>query len=130
RPCSSAGVDRRSRIPRRPRRLIPNTATTIRIIAIWSYHLLFSSRQGCYSFSQAGWGGETEPLLRVRGLNAWYGDSHVLHGIDFDVGEINVVTLVGRNGAGKTSPVRSIMGLLDRRNSSVRFFRQRDHCAV
>lgn len=63
----------------------------------------------------------SEPLLQVRGLNAWYGDSHVLHGIDFDIGENEVVTLVGRNGAGKTSTVRSIMGLMERRTGSIRF---------
>ena len=43
------------------------------------------------------------PLLEVRGLNAWYGESHVLQGVDFDVGEGEVVTLLGRNGAGKTT---------------------------
>lgn len=54
--------------------------------------------------AQAG----TRPLLRVRGLEAWYGESHVLHGIDLEVGEGEVVTLLGRNGAGKTSTLRSI----------------------
>ena len=45
----------------------------------------------------------TVPLLKVRGLEAWYGESHVLHGIDFDVAPGEVVTLLGRNGAGKTT---------------------------
>ncbi|CTQ34702.1 ABC transporter ATP-binding protein [Jannaschia rubra] len=63
----------------------------------------------------------TEPLLRVRGLEGWYGESHVLHGIDFDVHEGEVVTLLGRNGAGKTSTLLGIMGILPRRAGSVTF---------
>lgn len=59
------------------------------------------------------------PLLRVAGLNGWYGESHVLHGIDFDVQEGEVVTLLGRNGAGKTSTLLGIMGILPRREGSV-----------
>jgi ABC-type branched-subunit amino acid transport system ATPase component len=51
------------------------------------------------------------PLLEVRALHAWYGESHVLHGVDFEVGEGEVVTLLGRNGAGRTSTLRAIMGL-------------------
>ena len=53
----------------------------------------------------------TAPLLKVRGLEAWYGESHVLHGIDFDVAPGEVVTLLGRNGAGKTTTLKSIMGV-------------------
>ncbi len=60
-------------------------------------------------------------MLEVRGLNAWYGESHVLHGVDFDVGEGEVVTLLGRNGAGKTTTMKSIMGLVPRREGSIRF---------
>jgi branched-chain amino acid transport system ATP-binding protein len=60
-------------------------------------------------------------MLEVRGLNAWYGESHVLHGIDFDVQEGEVVTLLGRNGAGKTTTMKSIMGLVPRRGGSIRF---------
>ncbi len=62
-----------------------------------------------------------EPLLEVAGLNAWYGESHVLHGVDFDVGAGEVVTLLGRNGAGKTTTMKSIMGLVGRRQGSIRF---------
>jgi branched-chain amino acid transport system ATP-binding protein len=62
-----------------------------------------------------------EPLLQVRGLNAWYGESHVLQGVDFDVAEGEVVTLLGRNGAGKTTTLKSIMGLVGRRAGSVLF---------
>ncbi|MEP7063413.1 MAG: ABC transporter ATP-binding protein [Betaproteobacteria bacterium] len=61
------------------------------------------------------------PLLAVRGLNAWYGESHVLHGVDFDVREGEVVTLLGRNGAGKTTTLKSIMGVVPRRQGSVLF---------
>ncbi len=63
----------------------------------------------------------TLPLLRVEGLQGWYGESHVLHGIDFEVHEGEVVTLLGRNGAGKTSTILGIMGILPRRAGSVRF---------
>jgi branched-chain amino acid transport system ATP-binding protein len=62
-----------------------------------------------------------EALLQVRGLNAWYGESHILQGVDFDVAEGEVVTLLGRNGAGKTTTLKSIMGLVGRRAGSVRF---------
>jgi branched-chain amino acid transport system ATP-binding protein len=61
------------------------------------------------------------PLLTVRGLNAWYGESHILHGVDFDVHAGEVVTLLGRNGAGKTTTLRSIMGIVGRRSGSIRF---------
>jgi branched-chain amino acid transport system ATP-binding protein len=64
-------------------------------------------------------------LLEVRDLNGWYDESHVLHGIAFDVREGEVVTLLGRNGAGKTTTLRAIMGLLGRRTGSV-VFRGRD----
>jgi branched-chain amino acid transport system ATP-binding protein len=60
-------------------------------------------------------------LLSVRGLNAWYGESHVLHGVDFDVHSGEVVTLLGRNGAGKTTTLKSVMGMVGRREGSVRF---------
>ena len=62
-----------------------------------------------------------KPLLTVRGLEAWYGESHVLHGIDLDVAEGEVVTLLGRNGAGKTTTLKSIMGVLGKRKGSVVF---------
>jgi branched-chain amino acid transport system ATP-binding protein len=60
-------------------------------------------------------------LLRVEGLHAWYGESHILHGISFAVGEGEVVTLLGRNGAGKTTTLRAIMGILPQRRGSVVF---------
>ena len=58
-------------------------------------------------------------LLSVRGLNAWYGESHILHGVDFDVQQGEVVTLLGRNGAGKTTTLKSIMGIVPRRTGSI-----------
>jgi branched-chain amino acid transport system ATP-binding protein len=58
-------------------------------------------------------------MLKVRGLEAWYGESHVLHGIDFDVAQGEVVTLLGRNGAGKTTTLKSIMGVIGKRKGSV-----------
>jgi branched-chain amino acid transport system ATP-binding protein len=63
----------------------------------------------------------TTPLLAVKDLQAWYGESHILHGVDFDVREGEVVTLLGRNGAGKTTTMKSIMGIVTQRTGSVRF---------
>ena len=60
-------------------------------------------------------------LLGVKGLNAWYGESHILHGVDFEVHGGEVVTLLGRNGAGKTTTLKSVMGMVERREGSVRF---------
>src|SRR6185295_19191941 len=61
------------------------------------------------------------PLLAVEGLQAWYGESHVLHGVTFDVRAGEVVTLLGRNGAGKTPTLKSIMGIVGQRTGSVRY---------
>jgi branched-chain amino acid transport system ATP-binding protein len=61
------------------------------------------------------------PLLSVSGLNAWYGESHILHGVEFEVRRGEVVTLLGRNGAGKTTTLKSVMGMVARRQGSVRF---------
>jgi branched-chain amino acid transport system ATP-binding protein len=60
-------------------------------------------------------------LLATKGLNAWYGESHILHGVDFEVRSGEVVTLLGRNGAGKTTTLKSIMGMVGRREGSVRY---------
>jgi len=59
-------------------------------------------------------------MLEVKGLNAWYGESHILHGIDLEIREGEVVTLLGRNGAGKTTTLKSIMGMVGRRTGSIR----------
>jgi branched-chain amino acid transport system ATP-binding protein len=61
------------------------------------------------------------PLLSVKDLEAWYGESHILHGVSFDVFQGEVVTLLGRNGAGKTTTLKSIMGIVGQRTGSVRF---------
>ena len=60
------------------------------------------------------------PFLEIKGLNAWYGESHVLHGVDFHVNEGEVVTLLGRNGAGRTTTMRAIMGLTGARRGSIK----------
>ena len=65
--------------------------------------------------------GSATPILSVEDLNAWYGESHILHGMSFDVRNGEVVTLLGRNGAGKTTTLRAIMGLVPSRKGSVRF---------
>ena len=60
------------------------------------------------------------PFLEVAKLHGWYGESHVLHGVDFHVDEGEVVTLLGRNGAGRTSTLRAILGLIGRRAGSIK----------
>ena len=60
-------------------------------------------------------------MLEIKNLNSWYGESHILHGVDFNVQEGEVVTLLGRNGAGKTTTMKSIMGLVPRREGSIKF---------
>ena len=64
---------------------------------------------------------EARPLLAVSNLEAWYGESHVLHGVTFDVQPGEVVTLLGRNGVGKTTTLKAIMGIVEARTGSVRF---------
>jgi len=59
-------------------------------------------------------------FLEIRDLHAWYGESHILHGVNFDVKEGEVVTLLGRNGAGRTSTMRAIMGLTGSRKGSIK----------
>ena len=66
----------------------------------------------------------TAALLSVRDLQSWYGESHILHGVAFDVAPGEVVTLLGRNGAGKTTTLKSIMGIVGKRSGSVRFNNQ------
>ena len=61
------------------------------------------------------------PALEIKGLQAWYGESHVLHGVNLDIREGEVVTLLGRNGAGKTTTLRSIMGVVPKRSGSVHY---------
>ncbi len=60
------------------------------------------------------------PMLEVKDLQGWYGESHVLHGVNFHVNEGEVVTLLGRNGAGRTSTLRAIMGLIGSRKGSIK----------
>jgi branched-chain amino acid transport system ATP-binding protein len=62
----------------------------------------------------------TSPALEIKDLNAWYGESHVLHGIDLEVGKGEVVCLLGRNGAGRTSTLRAILGLTGLAKGSVK----------
>ncbi|HKB55787.1 MAG TPA: ATP-binding cassette domain-containing protein, partial [Ramlibacter sp.] len=59
-------------------------------------------------------------FLRIEHLNAWYGESHILHGVDLTIDEGEVVCLLGRNGAGRTTTLRAIVGLTGRREGSIR----------
>jgi branched-chain amino acid transport system ATP-binding protein len=65
--------------------------------------------------------GGAREILKLEDVHAWYGESHILHGVSFGVGEGEVVTLLGRNGAGKTTTLRAIMGILDRREGRILF---------
>lgn len=65
--------------------------------------------------------GAAGPVLAVQNLEAWYGESHILHGINFNVNAGEVVTLLGRNGAGKTTTLKSVMGIIGKRTGSIRF---------
>jgi len=62
-----------------------------------------------------------EALLKVDSLQAWYGESHILHGVGFEIGRGELVTLLGRNGAGKTTTLKSVMGIVEKRSGSVTF---------
>jgi branched-chain amino acid transport system ATP-binding protein len=62
----------------------------------------------------------SQPVLEISNLNAWYGESHVLHGIDLSVAKGEVVCLLGRNGAGRTSTLRAVMGLTGNRTGSIK----------
>jgi branched-chain amino acid transport system ATP-binding protein len=66
----------------------------------------------------------TEELLSLSGVNAWYGESHILHGVDLKVHRGEVVTLLGRNGAGRTTTLKSLMGMVGKRTGSIRLFGQ------
>jgi branched-chain amino acid transport system ATP-binding protein len=59
------------------------------------------------------------PLLKVANLDSWYGESHILHGVNFEIHEGELVTLLGRNGAGRSTTIKSILGLTGRRTGSV-----------
>src|SRR5919202_3266428 len=63
----------------------------------------------------------SKELLKVQDLHAWYGESHILHGMGFSVGEGEVVTLLGRNGAGKTTTLRAVMGIVRQRKGSIAY---------
>ena len=65
--------------------------------------------------------GANGALLRVAGLQAYYGESHILHGVDFEVRAGEVVTLLGRNGVGKSTTLKAVMGIVTQRRGSVRF---------
>ena len=63
---------------------------------------------------------DREVLFTAQGLNAWYGESHILHGVDFEVRKGELVTLLGRNGAGKSTTLKSIIGIVRKRSGSIR----------
>jgi branched-chain amino acid transport system ATP-binding protein len=66
----------------------------------------------------------SQTVLKIKNLHGWYGESHVLHGVDIEVANGEVITLLGRNGAGRTSTLRSICGLIGKRTGSIEIFGQ------
>ena len=68
-------------------------------------------------------------MLKVSDLNTWYGESHILHGMNFEIGRGELVTLLGRNGAGRTTTLKAIVGLTDRRTGSIRVAGREDTLA-
>jgi branched-chain amino acid transport system ATP-binding protein len=73
------------------------------------------------ALARSGAGADGAAVLSIKGLQAWYNESHILHGVDLDVREGEVVTLLGRNGAGKTTTLKAIMGIVRKRTGSVAF---------
>lgn len=69
---------------------------------------------------QSGADTSVKPILQIKDLHAWYGESHILHGIEMELGEGQLITLLGRNGAGRSTTLRAIMGMVDRRTGSIR----------
>src|SRR5207248_914799 len=83
-----------------------------RAVRCWPRAIIRPSR-AIPTSSRPTWGARMpEPLLAVRDLHAWYGESHILHGVAFDVRPGEVVTLLGRNGAGKSTTLKTIMGIV------------------
>src|ERR1700758_5301828 len=88
---------------------------------IWGQVMPDSVMTGAVATKPTPTAGAGTPVLSVQNLQAWYGESHILHGIDFNVNAGEVVTLLGRNGAGKTTTLKSVMGIIGKRTGSVRF---------
>ena len=74
---------------------------------------------GSAAHAVASVGATSKTLLKVAGLHAWYGESHILHGVDFEIREGELVTLLGRNGAGRTTTLKAILGLTGKRTGSI-----------
>jgi branched-chain amino acid transport system ATP-binding protein len=88
---------------------------------IWGQGMVDSKAAGASMTNSAPASGAGMPVLSVQNLEAWYGESHILHGINFDVNAGEVVTLLGRNGAGKTTTLKSVMGIIGKRTGAIRF---------
>src|ERR1700716_38038 len=88
---------------------------------IWGQVMPDLKTGGAAATKSALTSGAGTPVLSVQNLEAWYGESHILHGIDFNVNAGEVVTLLGRNGAGKTTTLKSVMGIIGKRTGAIRF---------
>src|SRR3984893_5670091 len=88
---------------------------------IWGQVMPDLKMAGAAATKSATVSGAGTPVLSVQNLEAWYGESHILHGVDFNVNAGEVVTLLGRNGAGKTTTLKSVMGIIGKRTGAIRF---------
>src|SRR3981189_3069835 len=88
---------------------------------IWGQVMPDLKTAGAAATKSATVSGAGTPVLSVQNLEAWDGESHILHGIDFNVNAGEVVTLLGRNGAGKTTTLKSVMGIIGKRTGAIRF---------
>src|SRR5258706_14307487 len=91
---------------------------------IWEQVMADLEMAGAGATKSATVSGAGTPGLSVQNLEAWYGESHILHGIDFNVNAGEVVTLLGRNGAGETTTRKSAMGGIGKRTGAIRFNEQ------
>src|SRR6267143_5608739 len=97
----------------------PKTSVSRKLI--WGQVMPDLKMANAATTKSAATSGAGTPVLSVQNLEAWYGESHILHGINFNVNAGEVVTLLGRNGAGKTTTLKSIMGMIGKRTGSIRF---------
>src|ERR1700694_5795985 len=88
---------------------------------IWGQVMPDLKMAGAGATKSATVSGAGTPVLSVQNLEAWYGESHILPGINFNVNAGEVVTLLGRNGAGKTTTLKSVMGIIGKRTGAIRF---------
>src|ERR1700685_3190159 len=102
--------------------ICPRTSASRKLI--WGQGMTNLKMPDATAPKAASLAGAGTPVLSIQNLQAWYRESHILHGIDFNVNAGEVVTLLRRNGAGKTTTLKSVMGIIGKRPGSIRFNNQ------